>query len=226
MEGQLAEKVACLECGKPVSASLASRREGLCLRCGAQRNPFFVLYSSLIERVCHSPSGFDALSDAEKLYYALTLFQNEVNNGGFHQVFFNSSGSYYDLIENGLVRFNEPRTLELPHQAKHPRISGNRGSAGYQHAPGPYACARSRLDEQIERARSTLLPMSRQPQRETAGLRTRTGTGLGGNRRLAGMELSGRSHSESKNPSANSTRGVSLSSHKNTVGAHQTRLRG
>jgi hypothetical protein len=119
MEGQLAEKVACVECGKPVSASLASRREGLCLRCSAQRNPFFVLYSSLIEQVCHSPSGFDALSDAEKLYYALTLFQNEVNNGGFHQVFFNSSGSYYDLIENGLVRFNEPRTLELLHQAKH-----------------------------------------------------------------------------------------------------------
>jgi len=115
----LAEKVACLECGKPVSVSLASRGEGLCLGCRAKRNPFFVLYSSLIGRVCHSPGGFDALSDDEKLYYALTLFQNEVNNGGFQQVFFNSSGSYYDLIENGLVRFNEPRTLELLHQAKH-----------------------------------------------------------------------------------------------------------
>jgi hypothetical protein len=143
MEGQLAEKVACLECGKPVSASLASRREGLCLRCSAKRNPFFVLYSSLIERVCHSPGGFDTLSDAEKLYYALTLFQNEVNNGGFHQVFFNSSGSYYDLIENGLVRFNEPRTLELLHQAKHIVFPEIAGSGGYQNAPGPYACARS-----------------------------------------------------------------------------------
>ena len=83
MERQLAEKVACLECGKPVFASLASRREGLCLRCGAQRNPFFVLYSSLIERVCHSPSGFDALSDAEKLYYALTLFKMRSTTAGF-----------------------------------------------------------------------------------------------------------------------------------------------
>jgi hypothetical protein len=76
MEKQLAEKVACLECGKPVSASLASRREGLCLRCSAKPQPVFALYSSPIERVCHSPSGFDTLSDAEKLYYALTLFQN------------------------------------------------------------------------------------------------------------------------------------------------------
>ncbi|HZW91521.1 MAG TPA: DUF4375 domain-containing protein [Candidatus Eremiobacteraceae bacterium] len=77
-----------------------------------------MLYSSLIERVFHTPGGFDALTDAEKLYYALTLFQNEVNNGGFHQFFFNSSGSYYDLIENGLVTFDEPRMLELLHHAK------------------------------------------------------------------------------------------------------------
>jgi hypothetical protein len=82
MEGQLAEKVACLECGKPVSASLASRREGLCLRCSAKRNPFFVLYSSLIERVCRS-GGFDTLFDAGTLYYALTLFKMRSTTAGF-----------------------------------------------------------------------------------------------------------------------------------------------
>jgi hypothetical protein len=112
------EKVPCVECGKPVSAKLASKRNGLCLRCSANHNPFFVLYSSLIDRVCHSPEGFDSLSQAEKLYYALTLFQNEINNGGFHQFFFNSSGSYYELIEDGLVTFDEPKMLELLHQAK------------------------------------------------------------------------------------------------------------
>lgn len=116
---KLEEKVACLECGKPVSAKLAAKRDGLCLHCSAKRNPFFVLYSSLIDRVSHSPGGFGALSDSEKLYYALTLFRNEVNNGGFHQFFFNSSGSYYELIENSLVTFDEPQTLELLHQAKH-----------------------------------------------------------------------------------------------------------
>ena len=98
----LDEKVPCVECGKPVSVKLASKRNGLCLRCSANRNPFFVLYSSLIDRVCHAPEGFESLSEAAKLYYALTLFRNEINNGGFHQFFFNSSGSYYDLIENVL----------------------------------------------------------------------------------------------------------------------------
>ena len=112
------EEVPCVECGKPVSASLARKWKGLCLRCSSKRNPFFVLYNSLIDRVCHLPGGFDTLSDAEKLYYALTLFRNEINNGGFHQFFFNSSGSYYDLIENGLVNFDGRQTLELLRQAK------------------------------------------------------------------------------------------------------------
>lgn len=112
------EKVPCVECGKPVAATLAGKRNGLCLRCSANRNPFFVLYSSLIARVCNSPEGFRSLSEAEQLYYALTLFQNEINNGGFHQFFFNSSGSYYEVIEGGLVTFDEPKMLELLHRAK------------------------------------------------------------------------------------------------------------
>jgi len=73
---------------------------------------------SLVERVCQSPDGFETLAETEKLYYALTLLQHEVNNGGFHQFFFNSSGSYYDLIENGLATFDEPQTRELWHRAK------------------------------------------------------------------------------------------------------------
>ena len=112
------EKIPCAECGKPIAADRAAERNGLCLRCSAQRNPFFMLYSSLIDRVCNSTGGFEALSESEKLYYAMTLFQNEINNGGFHQFFFNSSGSYYELIENALVTFDEPQTLDLLHQAK------------------------------------------------------------------------------------------------------------
>lgn len=114
---KLEEKVACVECGKPVSARLASKRNGLCMRCRAKHNPFFVLYSSLVNQVCNE-TGFESLSQALKLYYALTLFQNEVNNGGFHQFFFNSSGSYYSLIETALLSFDEPKAFELLHQAK------------------------------------------------------------------------------------------------------------
>ena len=112
------EKVSCAECGKPVSVRQASKRDGLCLRCSAKRNPFFVLYSSLIDRVCNVEAGFDLLSNPEKFYYALTLFQHEINNGGFHQFFFNSSGAYYDLIEEGLATLVELQTRELLRRAK------------------------------------------------------------------------------------------------------------
>lgn len=112
------EKVPCAECGKPVAAMLVDKTNGLCLRCSAKRDPFFVLYSSLIDRVCNSDGGFSALSEPEKLYYALTLFQNEVDNGGFHQLFFNSSGAYYEFIESGLVSFDEPRKVDLLRRAR------------------------------------------------------------------------------------------------------------
>ena len=112
----LTEKVPCIECGKPVSVKLG--RGGRCLRCDLQRNPFFVLYDTLIKRVHVPGGGFDFLSESEKLYYTLTLFQNEVNNGGFHQFFFNNSGSYYDLVESGLEKMDEQASLQLLREAK------------------------------------------------------------------------------------------------------------
>ena len=126
MEGQLTEKVACLECGQPVSKSLASRREGLCLRCSAKRNSFFVFYSSLIERVCHSPGGLDTLSDAKKLNYALTLFKMRSTTAGFINFSSTVPALNYELIENGLVTFNEPRTLRAPASAG--RLKWRRGA--------------------------------------------------------------------------------------------------
>ena len=146
-------------------AKLAAKRDGLCLRCSAKRNPFFVLYSSLIDRVYHSPGGFDALTDTEKLYYALTLFQNEVNNGGFHQFFFNNSGSHYDLIETSLVTFDEPQTLELLHHAKQivfqripvPTDTGERRSTMPEPAPD-LMTKLDELDQRFYRMRNTLTP--------------------------------------------------------------------
>jgi len=83
-----------------------------------KNNPFYLLYGSLIERVHGESGGFNTLSEPEKLYYATTLLRNEVNNGGFHQYFFNSSGSYYRYAEKGLIEMGAIRTLELLHRAK------------------------------------------------------------------------------------------------------------
>jgi hypothetical protein len=90
---------------------------------------FCQLYNSLIERVHHSPDGFDGLSEAEKLYFALALFRNEVNNGGFQQYFFNSSGYYYEHAEKGLATLGAVQTLELLRKAK---VSRDIRSPGYE----------------------------------------------------------------------------------------------
>jgi hypothetical protein len=62
------------------------------------------IHRSLIERTCR-----EALLRSHP-------FQNEVNHGGFHQFFFNSSGS---CNRSKRVTFNEPRMLEFLHPAKH-----------------------------------------------------------------------------------------------------------
>jgi uncharacterized protein DUF4375 len=84
----------------------------------ARTNPFYLLFDSLIKRVHDSADGFGNLSEPEKIYYSVALLRNEINNGGFHQYFFNSSGSYYDHAERGLLLLGSTQTLELLRQAK------------------------------------------------------------------------------------------------------------
>jgi len=52
----------------------------------------FELSETLIARA--EADGFDRLSDAEKNFVAIWTLEADVNNGGFDQYFFNSSGDY------------------------------------------------------------------------------------------------------------------------------------
>src|SRR6266568_9187678 len=115
------DQAPCAQSGAPVSASTARRMNGLCISCKMKRTrtaPFHVFYNSLIDRVHHSRGGFDLLSEPAKLYFTVMLLRNEVNDGGFHQYFINSSGSYYDYAEKGLIALGATQTLELLRQAK------------------------------------------------------------------------------------------------------------
>jgi hypothetical protein len=86
-------QVACAKCGKPVSARIARRMKGLCLAClgrettHTRKGPFYLFYNCLIERVHNTADGFGGLSEAEKLYWAVALLRNEINNGGFTSTF-------------------------------------------------------------------------------------------------------------------------------------------
>jgi hypothetical protein len=81
-------------------------------------DPYRRLWVSLVEQVHHSPTGFDGLSHPQKLYFAVGLLELDVYNGGFHQYFFNDSGSYYTFAEEGLIALGAFQTLELLQEAK------------------------------------------------------------------------------------------------------------
>lgn len=81
-------------------------------------DPFRKLWMSLVEKVFHSPAGFDGLSHPQKLYFAVGLLEGEVYNGGFDQYFFNHAGSYYDYAEEGLIAVGAFQTLGLLQEAK------------------------------------------------------------------------------------------------------------
>jgi hypothetical protein len=97
-------------------------RGGEAIQSGAAREDahrsYRKLWVSLVEKVYHSPTGFDGLSHPQKLYFAVCLLEGEVCNGGFHQYFFNNAGSYYAYAEEGLIVLGAFQTLELLQEAK------------------------------------------------------------------------------------------------------------
>ncbi len=134
----MSQKVPCSKCGVPILKSTASKTNGLCMPCkgdyresiedGKRRireqrereitDPYRRLWLSLVEQVHHSPAGFDGFSQPQKLYFAVGLLELEIYNGGFHQYFFNDSGSSYTYAEEGLIALGAFQTLELLQEAK------------------------------------------------------------------------------------------------------------
>jgi hypothetical protein len=52
-------------------------------------------------------------SESEKQLFAIEYFQREVNNGGFHQYFFNSSGDFAEICAAGLERIGATEAHRL-----------------------------------------------------------------------------------------------------------------
>ena len=135
----MSEKVPCSKCGAPILLSTVSKTNGLCMPCkGGYRDSLEArkreihaereadrtdryrrLWLSLVQQVHYSPDGFDGLSHPQELYFAIGCLEGDVYNGGFHQYFFNSSGSYYAYAEEGLIAIGASQTLELLQNAKH-----------------------------------------------------------------------------------------------------------
>ena len=69
--------------------------------------------------------GYDNLSEQEKLIYCIWWLEGEVNNGGFHQFFSNSSGDYTNEILGFLITIQANHTAELLSQASMVAFGGH-----------------------------------------------------------------------------------------------------
>jgi hypothetical protein len=57
--------------------------------------------------------SFNSLTDAEKNFFAVDYLISEVNNGGFDQYFFNSSGEYANEALLGLKKIGAIKTASI-----------------------------------------------------------------------------------------------------------------
>jgi hypothetical protein len=65
----------------------------------------------------HESAGFEALTEAEQTVYCLDALEREVNNGGFEQFFFNSSGDTALETVAALERLGAAHTAGLVRRA-------------------------------------------------------------------------------------------------------------
>lgn len=129
------EKIPCTTCGAMIVPDTARKNGGRCMPClrgtrerieqaKADRlkeracDPQRELWTQLVDRVHASEQGFASLSRDEKTYYAVSVLEGEVYNGGMHQFFSNSSGALYAEALRGLEVLGATETLALLLRAK------------------------------------------------------------------------------------------------------------
>lgn len=72
----------------------------------------------IIQKKCNHGEKMDVLSKGERLIYLMGDLEGEVNNGGFSQYFFNSSGKYADETILILKEIGAKYTSSLLEEAK------------------------------------------------------------------------------------------------------------
>ncbi len=126
----MSDKIPCTKCGAMILPATAARTGGLCMPCKSgiresieaskryyeeqkKYNPWRELWHSLVMRVHKTDAGFGGLSADEKIYFAVSILDGEVHNGGFDQFFSNSSGDLFPEVASGLEILGAHRALDL-----------------------------------------------------------------------------------------------------------------
>ncbi|MEA4832478.1 MAG: DUF4375 domain-containing protein [Oscillospiraceae bacterium] len=83
----------------------------------SDKNQFLIAMNSYLCRKCNYGEDIGKLTEAEKIFYLNIQFESEVNNGGFSQFFFNSSGDFANETSNSLHIIGAEQTEKIYNKA-------------------------------------------------------------------------------------------------------------
>ncbi len=81
------------------------------------KNHFLIAIDGWLSRKCQFGEDIEKLSDAEKVIYFNGQLEAEVNNGGFSQYFFNSSGNFAYKAVDSLTAVGASQVAEILNKA-------------------------------------------------------------------------------------------------------------
>lgn len=68
---------------------------------------------SAIDEKCEYGDAMEKLNEHERLFYITQTLEQEVNNGGFSQYFYNSSGNFANEMVDAFTRIGALKTAEI-----------------------------------------------------------------------------------------------------------------
>lgn len=80
-------------------------------------NDFVTAMMEHLDRKTQYSDGMSVLSEAERIFYITQTLEMEVNNGGFSQFFFNSSGNFSNELVGAFTTIGANATAAICQQA-------------------------------------------------------------------------------------------------------------
>ncbi len=80
-------------------------------------NNFIIALDTHIAQKCSYGENMSVLTEAERVFFVTQSVEMEVNNGGFSQFFYNSSGDFANEIESAFIAIGAVKTAAICKQA-------------------------------------------------------------------------------------------------------------
>ena len=82
-----------------------------------RRDMIVMEIDSYLNKKCAHGEKIDKLNESQKILWIIENLEREINNGGFHQFYWNSSGNYANETIDALIQIGAEKTAEIVKKA-------------------------------------------------------------------------------------------------------------